>query len=57
MTTLPMVELVHRFNGAIAFQRWKVVEDQHRRVAGFGSFNGAIAFQRWKVPLGQLGAR
>ena len=37
----------HRFNGAIAFQRWKwehhVGGGPHRR-----RFNGAIAFQRWK---------
>ena len=36
-----------RFNGAIAFQRWKCVGEA-RCERGTPRFNGAIAFQRWK---------
>ena len=37
------------FNGAIAFQRWKVSLLSANAMAMTPAFNGAIAFQRWKV--------
>ena len=36
------------FNGAIAFQRWKVLPSAGKPAPLGPGFNGAIAFQRWK---------
>ena len=46
----PPTALLTRFNGAIAFQRWKAGLRRSDSTARRRSFNGAIAFQRWKAP-------